>query len=285
MHFHRLLIVAALVWALAIAALPLRADALDQASNPTIDFVPTELAGMQMQLPRGWQQQLDDHSLILVESPEVERSAVLALFALAVQPGTAIAPEELADAVLEQLDLAGHGIRAQLVEQSERGTALYRMHLLETEDSFGYMSSYSFADAASGALVHMFFSAPEARYLELGGPILPLVVFGGMEPQLLARARAEAAESKVDLAGCGLADLSACGGIDALGAGAGPYIDACGRSWSQALTGSQQAAAEADCLQSIEIASRISRMSHETSMKVLYNADAGWCYRGEAGCD
>ncbi len=25
--------------------------------------------------------------------------------------------------------------------------------------------------------------------------------------------------------------------------------------------------------------------SHETSMKILYNMDSGWCYRGESDCE
>jgi len=33
------------------------------------------------------------------------------------------------------------------------------------------------------------------------------------------------------------------------------------------------------------LASQISRMSHETSMKILYNMDSGWCYRGESDCE
>lgn len=264
--------------------LVLLAALLPARHGAALEFEAVQLAGMQMQLPRDWQRQIDDYSLILVESPEQERSPVLALFALAIEPGVEVATEALADSVLEQLDLPNHGIRSRLVEQRLQGAALHRLHLLETDDGFGYMASYSFADPASGALVHMFFSAPAADFVELGGPMLPLVAFGGLDPGLLQRARSDAATG-FDPAGCSPADVAACGAVEGLGASAAPYIDACGNAWSQALTEAQQAAAEADCLQSIEIASRISRMSHETSMKVLYNADAGWCYRGEAGCD
>lgn len=163
------------------------------AAPPVFDRV--DVAGSTMQLPRSWQRQQDDYSLILTESPDSERSAVLALFALTAQPGTVVTPEQLADGILEQLDLTRHGIEAERVEQRAQGAALYRLHRLRVADDVGYLASYSFTDAASGALIHLFFSALESRFVELGGPVLPLVVFGGMEAGAIEALKRDAAKS------------------------------------------------------------------------------------------
>ena len=63
-----------------------------------------------------------------------------------------------------------------------------------------------------------------------------------------------------------------------------PYVDACGTVWAGARTEEQRAWAEARCQQSLALASQLSRMSHESTMSILYNMDSGWCYRGEPDC-
>ncbi|GAB4178260.1 MAG: hypothetical protein Kow0020_14310 [Wenzhouxiangellaceae bacterium] len=250
----------------------------------SLDLVPTTIAGTTMQVPRDWHRQMDEYSLLLTENPDQADTPVLALFAVAIQPGQPVTPAKLANQVLEQLDLPAHGIEVQLLEERPHGDALYRLHLLQDDQDFGYMASYSHADPNTGALVHMFFSATADRFLELGGPLLPLVVFGGLDPATLDQARRTASTEGTVSGGCNLADIASCGLGATLGAAAQPYMDQCGRSWNQAITDAQKAAVEAECIQSFQIASQISRMSHETTMKILYNSDSGWCYSGEADC-
>ena len=95
---------------LAIGSLPAAVEAA------SLRFEQVNIAGANMNLPRGWQRQQDDYSLILMES-QAESSPVLALFALAAQPGNTTTPAQLADAVLTQLDLGSHGFSARLVEE------------------------------------------------------------------------------------------------------------------------------------------------------------------------
>jgi hypothetical protein len=240
----------------------------------SLRFEQATIAGAQMNLPRGWQRQQDDYSLILSESPQDQHSPVLALFALAAQPGHATTPAQLADAVFTQLDLGSQGFSARLVEERTVGPALYRLHALQQGERFGYLASYSHTDRSSGALIHMFFSALEQRFIELGGSVLPLVAFAGLDPSLIERIKAQAANTAAPIAAAG-----------ATGSLAQGYVDACGNRHQNARTAAEQQQAEAWCLQALQTASQISRMSHETSMKILYNMDSGWCYRGEAGCD
>jgi hypothetical protein len=245
------------------------------AAAAALRFEPATIAGTRMNLPSGWQRQQDDYSLILSEAPQQQHSAVLALFALAAQPGHVTTPAQLADVVLTQLDLGSQGFSARLVEERMVGDALYRLHALQHGERFGYLASYSHTDPATGALIHMFFSALEQRFIELGGSVLPLVAFAGLDPALIERIKAES----VQASSASGAALNPASGL------AQGYVDACGNRHQNARTPAEQQQAEAWCLQAMQTASQISRMGHETSMKILYNMDSGWCYRGESDCE
>lgn len=295
MTLHRHLPAMWMAWLLVGAiALPMSAA---RATNPVFDQV--NIGGSTMQLPRGWQRQQDDYSLILTESPDNQRSALLALFALAAQSGAAVTPEQLADAVLAQFDLARHGIEAERVEQRAQGKALYRLHRLRVGKDVGYLASYSFTDSASGALIHMFFSALESRFVELGGPVLPLVVFGGMDVSAIeaikrdATAAAPAPRQRDCAAG---QSIEVCLAKQWFGEGGRYAAPASGSLAERTTTSCEErtraardaqslAAARAFCEQSYAIASRVLAMSHQTSMKIAYNMGGGWCYRGESDCD
>lgn len=284
-----------LLWTLLAILFALPATAA-HAATPVFDRV--EIAGSTMQLPRGWQRQQDDYSLILTESPESARSAVLALFALAAPPGSAVTPEQLADAILEQLDLARHGIEAERVEQRAQGAALYRLHRLRIASDVGYLASYSFTDAASGALIHLFFSALESRFVELGGPVLPLVVFGGMDSGAIEAVKHDAARSTPapQTRDCAPGQsFEVCLAEQWFGEGGryasptpGSLVErttaACEQRTRAARDDQALAAARAFCDRSYANASRVLAMSHQTSMKILHNIDGGWCYRGDSGC-
>lgn len=67
-----------------------------------------------------------------------------------------------------------------------------------------------------------------------------------------------------------------------LGGPALPLVAFGGMAPSSVRTMQQQARASVPI--PTDIASQISAMSHETTMKILYNMDSGWCYQGESGC-
>ena len=256
------------------------------ASSRDLDLRSEQIAGLTMQLPAGWQRQMDDSSLILTES-DADDSPVLALFAVAVSPGQAITPSVLADSVLEQFDLAASGIRAELIEERMHGSALFRLHRLASPDDRGYLAAYTHTDASTGVLMHMLFSATEERFADMGGVTLPLVAFAGMNADQLG---IQAPAAPVEPGACAPGERrDQCLSRQWLGSQADsalaqPYVDACGNVWSQAHTPEQRAQAEAQCQQSLALASQLSRMSHETTMSILYNMDSGWCYRGEPDC-
>lgn len=257
------------------------------AQTGALDLRPEQIAGTIMQLPQGWQRQMDDSSLILTES-SAENSPVLALFAVAGTPGQAITPAALADAVLQQFDLPANGIRAELIEERMHGPALFRLHRLVSPSDRGYLAAYTHTDRSTGALVHMLFSATEQRFAELGGVMLPLVAFGGMDARQLQASKPAAVPPPMDCRPGERQDQCMARqwlGASASSAIAQPYVDACGNVWAQAGTPEQRAWAEAQCQQSLALASQLSQMSHESTMSILYNMDSGWCYRGEPGCD
>lgn len=291
----RLAIALSFVLWFGIGSLPVTADAAP------LRFEQVNIGGASMNLPRGWQRQQDDYSLILMES-QAESSPVLALFALAAQPGNATTPAQLADAVLAQLDLGSHGFSARLVEERNVGPALYRLHALQNQAQLGYLASYSYTDAASGALIHMFFSALEQRFIELGGTVLPLVAFAGMDPGLIeqikagsAQAGAQSAPASTDACPPGqsyelcLADqwFGPGGRYEAPSTSSvvDSYTAECKRRSDAARNAAELSAAQSYCNSAYQSASQIMRMGHETSMKILYNMDSGWCYRGESGCN
>lgn len=254
---------------------------------------PENIAGTTMQLPRGWRRQQDDYSLILTEN-DGDTTPLLMLIAVSVPTGTRLEPTQIADQVLTEINLAQHGIREQRVEQRSLDSALYRLHRLEHERHRGYLASFTYSDANAGAVIHMMFSALEQRFVELGGPMLPLVVFGGLDAAVLSADHAPAQVSTN--ADCdGSTSMEVClaerwfgpEGQYATGSTssiAGPYLSECERRQQAARTADEVAAATAYCNRSYEIASRISAMSHRTSMQILHNVGGGWCYRGESGC-
>ncbi|HWT15047.1 MAG TPA: hypothetical protein VN581_04620 [Patescibacteria group bacterium] len=215
-------------------------------------FEQVEIAGAPMQLPKGWTRQQDDYGLILSESND-DDSPVLALIGVQGQPGQYMAPRQVADTVLAQLDLPTQGIVATLIEERDQNGALYRLHQLQEWHKPGYLASYTYTDVRSGAIVHLFFSALEQRFIELGGPMLPLIAFAGMPAAALDQLQR---------------DVQARAAMPVSGNGDG----------NAAARAADEAAAYA-------LASRISAISHETHMKILYNMDSGWCYRGESDCE
>lgn len=256
-------------------------------------FEAETIAGSTMNLPRGWQRQQDEASLILTENPTDEDSPALALFAVQTVPGQAPTAAAIADAVLAQLGLEAAGIRAERIEEKADSAALYRLHRLEKRGRMGYLVSYTHSDQGSGTVVHMLFSALDARFVELGGPVLPLVVYAGMDPAILSRMQKASAPTPAYRCE-GAERLEACLAEDHVadqpqGAGAQSWSESlsrrCQARLGAARTAQQIAAAQADCNREVALASQIMRMSHETSMKILYNVGSGWCYRGEAGCD
>ncbi len=271
------------------------------AQAATLSFEPVQIAGAEMKLPRGWQRHQDEYSLILTEQPNAQTSAVLALFALSAGPGTTLTAEQLADAVQAQLDLERHGISAHRLEQRQQGTALYRLLSLSHPDVRGYLASYTFTDAASGTLIHMFYSAPEQRFIDLGGPVLPLVVFGGLDVSAIDEIARHAQATPPAQPGNGADDcapgesLEVCLAGQWFGAG-GKYaapsassliertIADCEQRKAAARTPQAQAEARRHCDTAYANASRISAMSHQTSMKIAHNIGGGWCYRGESDC-
>lgn len=212
-------------------------------------FERVEIAGAPMQLPQGWTRQQDDYGLILSESGD-DDAPVLALIGVQGQPGQYVAPRQVADTVLAQLDLAKQGIVATLIEERDQNGALYRLHQLQEGRKPGYLASYTYTDARSGAIVHLFFSALEQRFIELGGPVLPLVAFAGLPVATIEQVKQS--------------------------------VQAPAPAMQRAAPAGYSAADEAA---NYALASQISRMSHETSMKILYNMDSGWCYRGESDCE
>ena len=249
---------------------------LDLLAAP-LQFRPETVAGMPMQLPQGWQRQQDDYSLILTES-SAEHAPVLGMIAMSLPAGSGAGPLSFADSVLQQLDLPSQGIRAVVVDQRQQPAALYRLHRLDQAGARGYLATFTYVDTQSGAAIHLFFSALEQDFVAMGGPMLPLVSFGGQDPRRLQLASPVA----VDLSGCGERGRQKCAsrqwsaaiGDAAVPAIAAPYLDACG-----------QPAGSTDCAAQLALASQISRLSHESSMQILYNMDNGWCREGEPGCD
>lgn len=275
------------------AVLAVTAGASIPVQAQPVTLEPAVIAGTSMQLPRGWRRQQDDYSLILTEN-DSDTTPVLMLIAISVPVGTDLAPAQVADQVLTEMDLRQHGIREQRVDQRSHDSALYRLHRLEHERHRGYLASFTYTDAKAGAVIHMLFSALEQRFVELGGPMLPLVVFGGLDAGVL---RAEAAPAAPASSGdCdGSTSIEVClaerwfgpsGQHTSTGSGSitAPYLAECQRRQGAARTPAEAEAATAYCNQVYSIASRVSAMSHRTSMQILHNIGGGWCYRGESGC-
>ncbi len=216
-----------------------------------IDFEPEVIAGVTMQLPRGWHRQQDEYGLILTEHPGDDDSPVLALIGVHGANTTSVTTSGVADQVLSQLDLPAQGIVAALVEERTQNGALYRLHQLQEGRKRGYLASFTYVTPANGTIAHLFLSALEHRFVEIGGPMLPLVVFAGLPPQALARPGA----TTITAPGATMSGHS--------------QGNTTGRSDPSALA----------------LASRISAMSHEIGMRILYNSDNGWCYRGESDCE
>lgn len=263
-------------------------------------FEPVQLAGMNMQLPVGWQRQQDDASVILTDDPKAEHPAVTGLIAVASGSTDAVAPDQVADLVLQQMDLPSHGFRVSTVELRRKEQALYRLHQLDTGSVRGYLASFTFTESTSGAIVHMFFSALDQRFVDLGGPLFPLVVFGGMEVSALEQAQKDATQTaSQDVDSCdGSSSLEVCladkwlspGGRYALpnpggsSGGSSPIIDSytatCDRAKAAARSAVEMQQAELSCQRLYVTASQMLRMNHQASMRIL-----GRCYIGDPGCE
>lgn len=273
------------------ALLVLTSSAASAAGLPR--FEPVTIAGAKMNLPRGWQRQQDEASLILTENPKDEDSPALALIAVQTARGQTPTASALADTVFAQLGLEAAGIRAERIEEKVNRGALYRLHRLEKRGRMGYLVSFTHTDRGTGAAVHMLFSAPDARFVELGGPVLPLVVYGGVDPAILSRIQSASAPAPAHRCD-GAESLEVCLSEHYFAnqpqtSGTQSWSDSisqrCQARLAAARTAQQMVAAQADCNREVALASQIMRMSHETSMKILYNMGSGWCYRGEAECD
>ncbi len=257
-------------------------------------FEPVTIGGSPMNLPRGWERRNDDASLILTENPSDEASAMLMLIAVQATPGRTPTTKGFADQVLMHLGLEAAGIRAEQIEERANSTALYRLHRLEVSGHMGYLASYTNVDSRNGVVVHMAFSALDARFVELGGPALPLVVFAGLDPATLASMQRSTAPSATDTCTAG-EHFQACidathfggrrndsGSEERLGDSIGQR---CQARIAAARSANELSMAQAECNREAVLASQILRMSHETSMKIIHSIGSGWCYTGEPGCN
>lgn len=255
-------------------------------------FESTVIAGATMQLPKGWQRQQDDSSLVLTENPADPDSPVLALIAVQWMPGQTPSAAAVADTILGNLDLKSQGIRAQLIDQRSDQGALYRLHRLEKQGRPGYLVGYTHTDTQQGTVVHMLFSAMEARFVELGGPALPLVVYAGMDAKRLQQMQQHSQVGRADHCD-GAPSFEACLAEHHFrqvqqptsGSLADRVSARCQAQINAARTPQALAQAKADCEREVAMASQILRMGHETRMKIIHNIGSGWCYRGESGCD
>jgi hypothetical protein len=282
------IVAAASVSLLLLAALPLS----DARGLPRLQ--PEIIADISMRLPQGWQRQQDDYSLVLTEDPGDPDSAVAALFALRFAPGQTPDAARVADDVLTQLDLGANGIVAHLVDSRHDPAALYRLYRLDKRGRSGYLVSYTRTDPAASAVVHLLFSALDQRFVELGGPAFPLVVYAGMDPGLLQTLQRNSAPAPTSASGCNGGAYGDC--VAAHYFGAQPALaaarnlsdavgDRCQQRYASARTALERAQAQAACNEEAALASQISRMSHKSTMKIIHNMDSGWCYRGEADCE
>ncbi|MCU0753524.1 MAG: hypothetical protein MUE46_00160 [Xanthomonadales bacterium] len=255
-------------------------------------FDPVTIAGTSMQLPRGWQRQQDDSSLVLTENPADPESPVLALIAVQAVPGQTPSAATVADTILGNLDLPAQGIRAELIDQRSDQGALYRLHRLDKQGQPGYLVGYTHTDPRQGTVVHMLFSAMEARFVALGGPALPLVVYAGMDPKRLQQMQQNSQVGRADHCE-GAASFEACLAdhhfrqlpASTSGSLSDQVAARCQAAIQAARGPAALARARADCEREVAQASQILRMGHETRMKIIHNLGGGWCYRGESGCD
>ncbi len=229
-------------------------------------LVPTEVAGLTFKLPPNWQIQSDDYSIIAYENPSDEDAALLGLFAFISQGGTNATAEQIADSVLGSFDLQSQGITAQLMDENSQNGALYRLYQLVENDSFGYLSSYTYVDGQTGGIYYLFFSALQNSFVSYGGPALPLVAFAGLDEGLLTYSDASSETPITE----------------------NVPTESCEQQAAAASNQQEANLLYQQCVQdrqaSYEIMSQISAMSHETMMKTIYNLDSGWCYSGETGC-
>ncbi|MCA9835876.1 MAG: hypothetical protein KC422_03140 [Trueperaceae bacterium] len=232
-----------------------------------VALVPYEVAGLTFKLPANWQVQSDDYSVIAYENPNDEDAALLGLFAFVSQGGTNTSAEQVADSMLESFDLTSQGFYSQLMDENTQQGALYRLYQLYDAENVGYLSTYTYVDAQSGAIYYLFYSALQDNFVAYGGPALPLVAFVGMDESLLEYTGATSPQPLTD-----------------------PYAgsESCEDQAANASNQQEANLVYKQCVQdrqaAYEVMSQISAMSHETMMKTIYNLDTGWCYSGEAGC-
>lgn len=197
------------------------------------NFTTQSIQGVNVQVPKGWISKSDEYSIQLLADPNNEDAPFMGMMAATISAGVSVTPRQLAEQMIIGIQQESQDIAIQLVGERESPQALYQLHQIVENEEVAYLSSFSFFDRSSGAIVYIFFAALEEEFASLGGPALPLVAFGGMAP-------------------------------------------------SSVQTIQQQAQTSVSI--PTDLASQISAMSHETTMKILYNMDSGWCYQGESGC-
>ncbi len=254
-------------------------------------FVNQNIQGLPIQMPQGWQVQSDDFSITLSENFADEDAATAMLFALQAPQATAAAVwQELFNTIRQGSPETQFTLLATEREQS--GVALYSLYYLQEPDAEGYLSAFTFKDAANGLILSFLFSAQAADFIEFGGPAFPFIVFANQPPELLQQIQQTATapkkrypnnfEGKVQE----VRDICAQAERDYQQQ---PMLwqqlrQKCAET-EQLIQAKRWEAQQAADVQSLQVMRNISRMQHETTMKILYNMDSGWCYSGESGCN
>ncbi|MDR9402341.1 MAG: hypothetical protein RI580_02780 [Halothece sp. Uz-M2-17] len=215
------------------------------------NFASRNIQGLNVNVPQGWQVESDHYSIQLFADPSNEDAPTMGLIAATANQSMTITPAQVSAMVIQQIQAAAPTTQMQLVDQNDNGTALYQLHQLTEGSNIGYMSSYTYTDQGSGSMVYVFFTALAQDFVNLGGPALPLVAFGGLQPQAVANIQQQVTQNPA--------------------------------SYQNNINQDQYSNLQVTP-QNYEMLSQISAMSHETSMKILHNIGGGWCYRGEPNC-
>lgn len=215
------------------------------------DFTPNNIQGLSVNVPQGWQVQSDTYSIQLFADPSNDDAATMGLIAATANQAVTITPSQVSAMVIQQIQAAAPNTQMQLVDQNNNGSALYQLYQIIEGSNLGYMSSYTYTDQSSGSMVYVFFAALAQDFIKLGGPALPLVAFGGLQPQAVANIQQQVLQNPA--------------------------------SYQNTFNQNQDSNVQVTP-QNYEMLSQISAMSHQTSMKILHNIGGGWCYQGEPDC-
>lgn len=253
-------------------------------------FVSRNIQGLAIQMPQGWQMQSDDFSITLSENFTDEDAPSAMLFALQAPQATAVAVwQELFNTIRQASPETQFTLLGTETEQS--GAALYVLYYLQEPDAEGYLSAFTFKDAANGSILSFLFSAQANDFIELGGPAFPFIVFANQSPDLLQQIQQGSTVPKKRYPNSFAGKVQEVRDICA-------QAERDYRQQPALLQQARRKCAETELLiqdknrqdkqvvdlQSLQMMSDISRMQHETSMKIIHNMDSGWCYLGEAGC-